>query len=309
MRRCGSIPTTPQPSRSAATSSTTTTNTIAPSPITTKRCGSSPTTRSPIWIAAPPITSSRTSSPRSPTLSEAIKLDPKNARAYTNRGAAYKKLGRIDQAIADDSAAIKIDPLSPEFFDNRGLNYADNGDYDRAIADYDEAIKLKPQANFLTNRGDAYNHKGATTIAPSPITIAPSRSIRDFPRLQQSRRRLRQEGRCRPRHRRLSAGAAHQSAVRQGRAESRRCAAGTRPASVGRKSDSSVLPTFDCGAANLAVEKAICSDPDLSRLDREIDAAYKAALATRSGKAVTQLRQEQRDFIAATQHVVRQSAI
>jgi uncharacterized protein len=58
-------------------------------------------------------------------------------------------------------------------------------------------------------------------------------------------------------------------------------------------------PTFDCGAAKRAVEKAICSDPDLSRLDREIDAAYRAALATRSGKPLTQLRQEQRDFLAA----------
>ena len=31
--------------------------------------------------------------------------------------------------------------------------------------------------------------------------------------------------------------------------------------------------------ARRAVEKAICFDPDLSRLDRQIDDAYKAALA------------------------------
>ena len=43
-----------------------------------------------------------------------------------------------------------------------------------------------------------------------------------------------------------------------------------------------LLPSFDCRSAALAVEKAICSDPDLSRLDREIDAAYKAALASRN---------------------------
>ena len=46
------------------------------------------------------------------------------------------------------------------------------------------------------------------------------------------------------------------------------------------------------------MEKAICSHPDLARLDREIDAAYKAALGSRNGKAAAQLRQNQRDFLA-----------
>jgi uncharacterized protein len=60
-----------------------------------------------------------------------------------------------------------------------------------------------------------------------------------------------------------------------------------------------LLPSFDCGSARQAAEKAICSDPDLARLDREIDAAYKAAPADPNNKAVAQLRQQQRDFIAA----------
>ena len=60
----------------------------------------------------------------------------------------------------------------------------------------------------------------------------------------------------------------------------------------------SLLPTFDCGAASHAAEKAICSDPDLARLDREIDGAYKAALARLDPKALAQLRDQQRTFIA-----------
>ncbi len=59
-----------------------------------------------------------------------------------------------------------------------------------------------------------------------------------------------------------------------------------------------LLLTFDCGSARRAVEKAICSDPDLARLDREIDVAYRAALASRNGRAGKELRQEQRDFLA-----------
>ena len=49
-----------------------------------------------------------------------------------------------------------------------------------------------------------------------------------------------------------------------------------------------------------AVEKAICSDPDLARLDREIDDAYKAALAGPQRRSrLADMRQQQRDFIAA----------
>ena len=58
-----------------------------------------------------------------------------------------------------------------------------------------------------------------------------------------------------------------------------------------------MLPTFDCATASRAVEKAVCSDPDLSRLDRQIDDAYKAALAKLNRKGVARLREEQRDFI------------
>ena len=60
-----------------------------------------------------------------------------------------------------------------------------------------------------------------------------------------------------------------------------------------------MLPTFDCDGARRAVEKAICSDPDLSRLDRQIDDAYKAALARLNRRGVERLRAEQRAFNVA----------
>ena len=56
------------------------------------------------------------------------------------------------------------------------------------------------------------------------------------------------------------------------------------------------LPTFDCSIAKRAVEKAICSDPDLIRLDRAIDDAYKAALAKLDRDGVARLKREQRAF-------------
>lgn len=228
-------------------------------------------------------------------LDQAIALDPKRSRAYTNRGAAYKKLGRTDRAIADESEAIKLDPLVPEYFDNRGLSYASNGDFDRAIADYDEAIRLAPQANFLTNRGDSYQRKGdldraiadydrALKLNPGFTKTYHNRGLAfrrkgDFERAIAD---FEQALRIDPH---MDSAAENLAATRQER--DRRDTSSQR-----------LLPTFDCASATRAVEKAICSDPDLSRLDRQIDDAYKTALAKLNRKGVERLREEQRDFNA-----------
>ena len=70
-----------------------------------------------------------------------------------------------------------------------------------------------------------------------------------------------------------------------------------------------LLPSFDCGSAKQAAEKAICSDPDLARLDREIDAAYKAALADPNNKTAAQTAPAAARLHRRAQQVVRQSAV
>jgi tetratricopeptide (TPR) repeat protein len=251
------------------------------------------------WTAAPHLISKKDYQSAIRDYDAAIRLDPKKSRAFTNRGAVYKKLGRIDQAIADESEAIRLDPLTPEFFDNRGLSYAENGDYDRAIADYNEAIRLTPKANFLTNRGDSYNFKGdydrAIADYDRAIALDPGfykaynnrgtaygkkgdldREIADYQQALQINPQL-------------DDAAENLAKARQQR---------DRRISAGADTSGTVLPSFDCGSARRAAEKAICSDPDLARLDRDIDAAYKAAIAAHDGKARTQLREEQRDFLS-----------
>jgi lipoprotein NlpI len=92
--------------------------------------------------------------------SEAIKLDPKNAVAFYDRGLAYYSKQDYDHAIADYSVAIKLDPKDAWAFDARGLTYYDKQDFDRAIADYSVAIKLDPKnARVFSNRGEAYRAK------------------------------------------------------------------------------------------------------------------------------------------------------
>src|SRR5215813_1639235 len=98
--------------------------------------------------------------------SDAMRLDPKSALAFTNRGVAYERKGDMDRAIADFSEAIRLDPNYALASSDRGIAYARKGDNDRAIADFNEAIRLDPK-NVLafTNRGIAYGKKGDTDRA------------------------------------------------------------------------------------------------------------------------------------------------
>jgi len=92
---------------------------------------------------------------------EAIRLNPKYATAYNNRGAARKAKGDLDGALADYNEAIRLNPQFALAYYNRGLARQAKGDLDGALADYNEAIRLNPQyANAYIGRGNARQAKG-----------------------------------------------------------------------------------------------------------------------------------------------------
>ena len=93
---------------------------------------------------------------------EAIRLDPEYANAYSNRGIAYAKNREFDKAIADCTKAIYLDPKYAEAYYNRAIVYArSKAALDDVIADYTEAIRLNPQyAKAYYNRGMTYEAKG-----------------------------------------------------------------------------------------------------------------------------------------------------
>ena len=73
--------------------------------------------------------------------------------------------GSLDLQISGCTTAIQSgkepnDSLA-RAFNNRGTAYRAKGQHDRAIQDYDQAIKLDPSyASAFINRGVAYNAKG-----------------------------------------------------------------------------------------------------------------------------------------------------
>jgi tetratricopeptide (TPR) repeat protein len=229
---------------------------------------------------------------------QAIKLDPNRAQTYTNRGAAYRKLGNIQHALDDETSAIRIDPSKPEFFDNRGLDLAGNGDYAGAIADYNQAIKIRPQANFLTNRGDAYqamkDYDRAIADYDAALNLDPK-----FQRTYNNRGAA-----WRAKGDRTRALGDYAEAVRLNPSDA--TAAGNyKDVSLQLErlkalADQKSLPSFNCAVAKLQVEKAICADPELARLDRNMSDAFLKAIASAesdSHRAALDLTRQQRDFI------------
>jgi tetratricopeptide (TPR) repeat protein len=91
-----------------------------------------------------------------PDLEQAMELDPKLRYPYRGRGNVYIAQGDIERAIAYYDHAIELDPKYEDAYESRGDAYRAKGDYGRATADYDQAIVLDPKdADFFTSRGYA----------------------------------------------------------------------------------------------------------------------------------------------------------
>ena len=77
-------------------------------------------------------------------LTKAIALLPRYAcaEAYNSRGAAYRKLGKTDEAITDFTEAIGIDPDLVVAYTNRAFAYRIAGEHARAEADFARAREL-----------------------------------------------------------------------------------------------------------------------------------------------------------------------
>ena len=125
----------------------------------------------------------------------------KNARAFNNRGFAYRNRGDFDRAIADYSQALALNPSYALALYNRGIAYYDKRDVEHATRDMNQAIKLNP--NFSTavhDRGIANydNHDYDRTIAAADAADQGEAEL--MRRASAARQRLRKPARGRPHH-------------------------------------------------------------------------------------------------------------
>jgi tetratricopeptide (TPR) repeat protein len=97
---------------------------------------------------------------------EAIRLTPKNGRAYAERADLLYDKGDFERAITDYGDAIRLGLREADVFRGRGMAHASRGEYAEAIADYDAALRIEPNhAETLHNRALAHGKQGDTKRA------------------------------------------------------------------------------------------------------------------------------------------------
>jgi len=165
-------------------------------------------------------------------------------------------------ALIDHEKTAKADRLKALVA--RGGAYARKADVERAIADYDAAIRLEgDQADLFNARGELWWKKGDRPKALADFGAA----IKLKPDHQLARGNYRKLAR-----------------------ELERL--GALMAVAGK-------PSFNCAAARRPAEKAICANPELANLDRQIHAVnIRVVREAQSARERQALQREQDDFIA-----------
>jgi tetratricopeptide (TPR) repeat protein len=77
--------------------------------------------------------------------SEAISKNPRDGKAYRQRGLLKARLRRYDEALHDFERTLKLTPNDAHAYGLRGVVWAKKGERSRALADFDQAIHLAPQ--------------------------------------------------------------------------------------------------------------------------------------------------------------------
>lgn len=165
-------------------------------------------------------------------------------------------------ALIDNAKTEKADRIKALIA--RATAYERKDMIDRAIADYDGVLRLDPALADIHNaRGELWRRKGdlpkAVADFAAAIKLNPDHVV------------------ARANHRALA-----QEAERQGALK----------AVAGK-------PSFNCATARRKVEKAICANPELADLDREVQGSYVRAAGERMiPQQARRLRREQEEYIS-----------
>ncbi|CCE08635.1 conserved exported hypothetical protein [Bradyrhizobium sp. STM 3843] len=189
--------------------------------------------------------------------------DPAACLAASRANDADKVL-RECSVLIDDPKAIRTDRINALIA--RASVLISRGQPDRAIADYDVVLQLDPTlADIFNARGELQRQRGDRPKALADFAAA------------------------------LKLNPAHVSARSNYRSLAQEIERlGAQMAVAGR-------PSFNCATARRLVEKAICADPELADLDREITVSQDWAIreASKLGSREVRLRQrEQEDYLA-----------
>jgi tetratricopeptide (TPR) repeat protein len=105
-------------------------------------------------------------------LSQAIELNPQFALAFKSRGAAYLRLDKTQEAIADFSTVVEMVSDNARAYHLRGLAYEKSGDNAKALDDFNKALELNPEYGAVYySRANLHNKMGQTELATDDIQM------------------------------------------------------------------------------------------------------------------------------------------
>jgi tetratricopeptide (TPR) repeat protein len=192
-----------------------------------------------------------------------LQVDPAPclAAAATNDS---DKIIAVCGALIGNEKALRVDRIKALIA--RAGAYDRKDQIDRAIGDYDSVLRLDPTlADIFNTRGELWRRKGDRPRALADFGAAIKLNP-DHPAARSNYKSLAQE------LERLGALMAVQN-----------------------------KPSFNCATARRPVEKAICANPELANLDRQINAVNTKVVreaGSDSPRAGQALQREQDDFIA-----------
>ncbi len=168
-------------------------------------------------------------------------------------------------ALVDNDKTLRADRIKALIARAGAYNRKDL--IDRAVGDYDTALRLDPTlADIFNIRGELWRKKGDRPRALADFAAA-IKLYPDHPVAKGNYKSLAQE-----------------------------------LERIGALMAVNNKPSFNCATARRAVEKAICANPELANLDREINAVHTKVVreaASDSPRAGRALQREQDAFLAA----------
>ncbi|KAL1559751.1 Hsp70-Hsp90 organizing protein 3 [Salvia divinorum] len=80
---------------------------------------------------------------------EALKRNPNDPKAYSNRAASYTKLGAMPEGLKDAEKCIELDPTFSKGYTRKGAIQFFMKEYDKALETYQEGLKHDPNNQEL----------------------------------------------------------------------------------------------------------------------------------------------------------------
>jgi tetratricopeptide (TPR) repeat protein len=105
-------------------------------------------------------------------LSEAIKINPHEARFYEQRAAIEMRVNDYDKALADYGEAIKANPSEIRYRNYRAYIYETRADMQNAMAENDAALKINPKNKEALDRKQRLLKIQSLNAMPSGTPIA-----------------------------------------------------------------------------------------------------------------------------------------